>query len=259
MERVYAPAGVGAGAIALDRDEAHHLVRVRRVAAGDQVVAFDGRGNSWLCRLGDVGKNAAWLEVIEPLVPDSAAVSLPEVWLGTAVPKGDRFDWIVEKATELGVARIVPLSCDRSVVEPRSTKLERLRRTVIEACKQCGRDRLAEITEPVRLHDFLSERREGDMGLFADRGGAAPGEIVAAEPRPDKIFVCVGPEGGWTEGERTLATSHGWRPVGLGPHVLRIETAAIAASAVIWQALTRHLHLGVEAGFPSGPDQGFSR
>ncbi len=236
MERVYAPGGEVGGSIALDREEAHHLVRVRRVAVGETVIAFDGQGTSWLCRLADIGKHAAWLEVIERAEPDPVAASMPEVWLGTAVPKGDRFDWIVEKATELGVARIVPLACQRSVVEPRATKLDRLRRTIVEACKQCGRDLLAEITEPVSIQNFLAEGTESGIRLFADRGPANLAKIAAVNPRPECVRVCVGPEGGWTDSERDLAHENGWQTVGLGPHVLRIETAAIAAAAAIWQA-----------------------
>jgi len=239
MERVYAPAGEAAGSIALDREEAHHLVRVRRVAVGDTVIAFDGQGTSWRCRLADSGKNAAWLEVIERVDPDPLAASMPEVWLGTAVPKGDRFDWIVEKATELGIRRIVPLVCQRSVVEPRATKLARLRRTVVEACKQCGRDQLAEITEPVAIQDYLANRVDGEVRAFADRGPANLAEIAATTPWPQCVRVCVGPEGGWTDPERALARELGWRTVGLGPHILRIETAAIAAAAAIWQAFSR--------------------
>lgn len=234
MERVYAAGGVSDGCVTLDRDEAHHLTRVRRVAPGDHVVAFDGLGNSWLCRLTESTKTGAWLEVIEKR-PEDPMMPGPQLVLGTSVPKGDRFDWIVEKATELGVDRLVPLICDRSVVEPRSTKLDRLRRTVIEACKQSGRDRLMEIAEPVVLKSFLAELPDDAIGLFADRGPDVLPGLTMRRPSTACVMACIGPEGGWTEQERAMSAARGWHSVGLGPHILRIETAAIAMAACVRQ------------------------
>lgn len=234
MERVYAPGGITDGSITLDRDEAHHLTRVRRVSAGAEIVAFDGLGNSWLCRLTESTKTGAWLDVIEKLQEDTVMPG-PEIWLGTAVPKGDRFDWIVEKATELGVDRLVPLVCERSVVEPRPTKLDRLRRTVIEACKQSGRDRLMEIADPVPLKAFLAGLPADSIGLFADRGPAALPGLASKKSDMAYVLACVGPEGGWTVPERAMAAGLGWHSVGLGPHILRIETAAIAMAACVRQ------------------------
>ena len=234
MERVYAAGGVADGNITLDRDEAHHLARVRRVAIGEHVLAFDGLGNSWLCRLTESTKTGAWLEVIEKRLEDTVMPG-PQLILGTAVPKGDRFDWIVEKATELGVDRLVPLMCERSVVEPRSTKLDRLRRTVIEACKQSGRDRLMEIAEPVSLEAFLAELASDAIGLIADRGPAILQGLALKNPSIACVIACIGPEGGWTDQERAMAKRLGWFPTGLGPHILRIETAAIAMAANVRQ------------------------
>ncbi len=234
MERVYAPGGVVDGTVSLDRDEAHHLARVRRVALGEEVVAFDGQGQSWRCRLTDSNKSGACLDVIDRL-PGASVIPGPELWLGTAVPKGDRFDWIVEKATELGVDRLIPLVCERSVVEPRSTKLDRLRRTVIESCKQSGRDRLMEILEPVRLETFLTSLPAGSPGLFADRGHVAMTNLSRNDANHACVLACVGPEGGWTELERALAVRDGWCPVSLGPHILRVETAAVAMAAAVFQ------------------------
>jgi 16S rRNA (uracil1498-N3)-methyltransferase len=235
MERAYAPAGVRDGVIVLDRDEARHLARVRRVSAGELVEAFDGQGNSWQCRLTAADGSGAWLEVIE--ARDSVRAStVPELWLGTAVPKGDRFDWIVEKATELGVTRLVPLVCERSVVEPRDSKLDRLRKAVVEACKQCGRDSLMEIAELETLKSFLKRRQPEEIGLIADRGTNRLAEIIGDRTASTaRMLACIGPEGGWTDGERALAAEQGWKSIGLGPHILRIETAAVAAAAVVRQ------------------------
>lgn len=232
MERVFAPEGPTDGQITLDRDEAHHLTRVRRVEIGKPVVAFDGQGHAWFCHLADSTKSTAVLEVQSEII-SSKELAAPAIWVGTAVPKGDRFDWIIEKATELGVEFLVPLRCDRSVVDPRSTKLDRLRRSVIEACKQCGRNDLMTINPPSSLTEFLASLASGELGLIADQGGTSMTHLVHSSLNVTQVKVCVGPEGGWTNDERQLAQSYGWKPVGLGPHILRIETAVVAAASAI--------------------------
>jgi 16S rRNA (uracil1498-N3)-methyltransferase len=235
MERCYAPAGPENGQIVLDRDESHHLTRVRRVSLGKTIQAFDGHGHAWQCRLVGDHKNAAILEVLQAV--DSAQTKpLPEIWIGTAVPKGDRFDWIVEKATELGVARLVPLECARSVVEPRATKLERLRRSVVEACKQCGRNDLMTIDTPLDLAAFVALPELGDLAVYGDRGGTALARMAVANQAPQRFFVAIGPEGGWDDAEHGLMQARGWQPLGLGPFILRVETAVVAAAAAIHAA-----------------------
>lgn len=234
MERCYAPEGPENGLIVLDRDESHHLTRVRRAGLGKSIEAFDGQGQAWLCRLVDDHKNAAVLEVLHLVLPDQQQPR-PEICIGTAVPKGDRFDWIIEKATEMGVARLVPLHCARSVVEPRSTKLERLRRNVVEACKQCGRNDLMTIEDPLDLAAFVALPTEGDLAVYGDRGGSAFANF-AKTSQPPRIFVAIGPEGGWDDAERSLMQARGWLPLGLGPFILRVETAVVAASAAIHAA-----------------------
>jgi 16S rRNA (uracil1498-N3)-methyltransferase len=238
MERAYAPEGPSQGEILLDKDEAHHLTRVRRVPVGAQIVAFDGQGSAWVCRLTDAGKSHATLRT-EQQIAEGGERNGPELCLAAAVPKGDRFDWIVEKATELGVDRLIPLTCERSVVEPRATKLDRLRRAVVEACKQCGRNRLMEIDDLMPLDTLLASLGPNDLGLFADQGGVAAATCFDAANLPARVIVGIGPEGGWTERERTSARNAGWRSIGLGPHILRIETAALAAAVAVRQALMR--------------------
>lgn len=232
MERVFAPEGPTDGQFTLDRDEAHHLTRVRRVEIGKPVIAFDGQGHAWFCHLADSTKSTAMLEV-QSEITVSKELAAPAIWVGTAVPKGDRFDWIIEKATELGVEFLVPLRCDRSVVDPRSTKLDRLRRSVIEACKQCGRNDLMTINPPSSLTEFLASLAAGELGLIADQGGMSMTHLVHSSLSVNRVKVCVGPEGGWTSDERQLAQSYGWKSVGLGPHILRIETAVVAAASAI--------------------------
>lgn len=243
MERAYTPEGPVNGLIQLDRDESHHLVRVRRVSIGKPLEAFDGQGQAWRCELVDDHKNGALLRVLEAIKCEEHGTNPVKIIIATAVPKGDRFDWIVEKATELGVASLVPLHCERSVVDPREGKLDRLRRAVIEACKQCGRNSLMTIEPRQSFAEFLDGAKLSDIKLIADVGGGSLSEVMATSRQnestlnsPRRVLVCVGPEGGWSEGERALARDKGWSAVSLGPHILRIETAVISAAAAV-QAL----------------------
>ena len=237
MQRVFAPEGLINGQILLDRDEAHHLMKVRRVEIGDPVQAFDGLGHAWLCRVAASTKTTALLDV-QSVMDSSIGRYLPKLTIATAVPKGDRFDWIIEKATELGVDHLVPLRCERSVVEPRETKLDRLRKSVIESCKQCGRNDLMTLHQPMSLPSFLSNLKPGELGLVADQTGLPLMQIRSGIETlgHSAIKVCVGPEGGWTNQEKQSALAQGWQPVGLGPFILRIETAVVAAVAAIHSA-----------------------
>src|SRR5262249_15441748 len=135
------------GRLRLPADEARHLSRVCRLGLGDQVEVFDGQGFATTAEVVVIRDD--WVELSARGAP--LPVRQPEcaLTLATAVPKGDRFDWLVEKATELGVERLIPMLSERSVVDPRSSKLTRLRRTVIEASKQCGRARLMVLEGPV--------------------------------------------------------------------------------------------------------------
>jgi 16S rRNA (uracil1498-N3)-methyltransferase len=149
--------------------------------------------------------------------------------LAVALPKGERQKWLVEKLTELGVARLVPLVADRGVAEATPAALERLRRGVIEACKQCGRSLLMEIGEPATLED-LAARHAECLRLVAHPDGGAVADAVADAGR-QPICAAVGPEGGFTDDEIARAAGLGFHRVSLGPLILRVETAAIALAA----------------------------
>jgi 16S rRNA (uracil1498-N3)-methyltransferase len=153
-----------------------------------------------------------------------------EVILASAVPKGERFRWLVEKAVELGVDRLIPIITLRSVVKPGEGKREKMEQAVIEACKQCRRNRLLAITEPQPWAMFLEEhlsQRDYSVALLAHPGGA---ELRGVFPStfPDRVILIVGPEGGFTDEEVSQAGASGAILVGLGPNILRIETAAMA-------------------------------
>lgn len=227
--RFYCPDPPVQGKYRLDADESRHLSQVCRLKIGDEVELFDGGGQAVAARIVELGRKAVALVAsgdvrIEP--PPPVALTL-----AVAVPKGDRFGWLVEKATELGVARLVPIQTTRSVVEPRAAKIDRLRRTVVEASKQCRRDRLMVLEEPVPW-PRIAEREPAALRLIAHPGGLCHQDwppIVAG----GEVVLAVGPEGGFTDDEAESADSLGWRPVSLGRPVLRIETAGIVGCAAI--------------------------
>lgn len=226
-QRFYCPEPPTGGRFRLDAEESKHLVRASRHGVGDLVEVFDGRGFATAARVVEAGKTAV-LEAEGPPLPDRPADVVIEI--GVAVPKGDRFDWLVEKAVELGVARIVPLATARSVVDPRGTKLDRLRRAIVEASKQSGRSRLMELGAPERLSEFLDRGR--GVQLLADPAGASPADWPAIRAG-DLVRLVVGPEGGLTDDETARARGLGWTPVGLAAPILRVETAAVAGAAAI--------------------------
>ena len=166
--------------------------------------------------------------------------------LGVALPKGDRQKWLVEKAVELGVTRIVPLRTERGVAQPVEQALARLRRSVIEASKQCGRNRLLQIHEPQAWPDFVSGAADAACRLLAHPDGAkgaCPDSCVSKNGTVpfdggllgphQTVFLAIGPEGGFADEEAALAVSAGWRPIDLGPRILRVETAAILLAALV--------------------------
>jgi 16S rRNA (uracil1498-N3)-methyltransferase len=226
-ERFFLAAPPRDGRAVLDGDEARHLARVLRARAGDTVTVFAGGGVEWPARVAAIGRDEVAVEVGPPRHDPPAAG--PPLTLAVALPKGERQKWLVEKLTELGVARFVPLVTERGVAEATPATAARLARTVIEACKQCGRNTLLEIGPPAEPTAFLQGLPPGAVAILADPLGAALDEAVAAGA--PAVAVLVGPEGGFTDGEIAAATAAGCRRVSLGRHVLRVETAAIALAA----------------------------
>jgi 16S rRNA (uracil1498-N3)-methyltransferase len=230
-QRFYCPDPPAAGRYRLVGDEARHLAKVSRHGPGDLVELFDGKGFAIVCRIVEVGPRHVELVPEGPLLPND----LPpcRITLATAIPKGDRFDWLVEKATELGVARLIPLITERSVVDPRQSKLERLRRNVIEACKQCRRSDLMRLGPSMNWQELMSlEASRGQALLIALQSGFPPSRWPAIAAGCE-ILLAVGPEGGFSPPEIDLALRGGWHPVSLAAHVLRIETAGIAGIAAV--------------------------
>jgi 16S rRNA (uracil1498-N3)-methyltransferase len=227
--RYYAPHLSDADSCELDGSEFHHLTRVMRAEPGDQVVLFDGRGNAAECQISGLTKTCASLQILKR---HSEPQDASPVVLATAVPKTDRFRWLVEKATELGVSRLIPLQTARSVVEPGATRLDKMRAAVIEACKQSGRNRLMTIDAVTDWKSFLKDVPDSGALVLADPGGATLANVCEMKPRDRPVVLLVGPEGGFTEAEVEQAVAAGGRRISLGPRILRTETAAIALAAL---------------------------
>ncbi len=230
-DRFFAPSCPESGTLTLDGPEAHHLMHVLRIAAGEAVEVFDGRGLVASAEVVAVRKRHVELRIVAARREASPA---REVILGTAVPKGDRFDWLTEKATELGVTKIVPLVTARSSVDPRDGKLDKLRQTVITACKQCGRNHLLEVSPVTAWADFVRHEFSNRAAFIAHlTTDASPLSVsVSIYNQQPSIVFAIGPEGGFTNEEVALAVAAGAKPIRLGPLVLRIETAAIALATL---------------------------
>jgi len=228
-ERFFVSPPVTGDRVQLTGDEARHLTAVMRARVGEQIVLFDGGGAEFVAEVTTIRKQAADLTIVERRAITRELTR--EVTLAVALPKGERQKWLVEKATELGVTRLVPLITTRGIAEPVAAALERLKRTVIEACKQCGRNRLMEIAPPVRAGEPFASAPAG-ICVLADPNGQPLTKIHLESGVA--VTVAVGPEGGFTGEELSAARDAGWQFVSLGRSILRVETAAIAMAA--WAA-----------------------
>lgn len=232
MHRFYCPGSIEGPQIELGGDEAHHLSRVLRLPVGEQVEVFDGEGRAARAEVTGIDKRSVALRVITPAV--RTPTPLPAVRLLVAAPKSDRLRWLIEKAAELGVARVSLLQTARSVVHPGAGKLDKLHTAVIAACKQCNRNDLMAIDPPRPWSEVVEEvAGSGDLFLIATLdtpGIASQLEIMRSAPA---VTIAIGPEGDWDPDEITLAVRNGALRIGLGPLVLRVETAAIAAVSTI--------------------------
>jgi 16S rRNA (uracil1498-N3)-methyltransferase len=217
--------------VKIDGQQAHYLARVMRVAEGDAVVLCDDVTGEWAARVSHAHKREVALTVETRL---REREQVPDFTLCAALLKKDRFDMVLEKATELGVRRIQPVLTRRCVAD--KLNLERARTIIVEAAEQCARTALPELAAPIGL-DALLRDWPGERSLFfADEtGGAAV--AAAFEVHPPPAALLTGPEGGFDDAERAAIRALDCaRPISLGPRVLRGETAAIAATA-LWMGL----------------------
>lgn len=221
-------------AVRIEGNPAHYLTRVMRAALGDIVILCDDLTGEWAARVIDVGKRDVVLDVAEMLRPREA---VPDLWLCPALLKKDRFDLILEKATELGAARIQPLVTRRCVAD--KLNLDRARAITTEAAEQCARTALPMLAEPVKLDALLADWPEDRALFFADenaKGSGCEPASAAFAAHSGSAAILTGPEGGFDDAERAAIRAHpAARPISLGPRILRGETAAIAALSV-WMA-----------------------
>jgi 16S rRNA (uracil1498-N3)-methyltransferase len=224
LPRLYVAQSLAEGAtLTLEGPPANYLANVLRLGSGDQVKLFDDRTGEWLAEIAEAGRKRVVLNVGERL---RERETVPDLWLLFAPIKRGRIDWLVEKATELGVARLVPVLTRRTVVD--RLNLDRLRAHVVEAAEQCGRTALTELAEPRKLEAVLTGWPAGRALYFADEAGGEP-----LRPAPGPAAILIGPEGGFTDEERAAIRAVPQAcPVGLGPRILRADTAALAAVAL---------------------------
>lgn len=214
----------------LDGNAAHYLGSVMRVAPGDAVILLDDISGEWAARVEAVAKRAVTVTLVERLRPRE---SVPDLWLCVAPVKKPHFDLVVEKATELGVGRLVPVLMRRSVVD--KVNDERMRSIMTEAAEQCARTALPELAPLVPLAGLLADWPEERTLYFADETGGAPA-LAAFADHSGPAAILIGPEGGFDPAERAaIRALPQARPVSLGSRILRAETAAIAAAA-LWMA-----------------------
>lgn len=217
--------------VVIDGPQAHYLSRVMRVGPGDPVVLCDDITGEWAARVVEAGKRSVAVEAVEMLREREA---VPDMWLCPALIKKDRFDLVLEKATELGVARVVPVVTRRCVADKLNP--ERARAIVTEAAEQCARTALPELAAPVKLAALLADWPTDRTLYFADENGGIPlVEAIGIAASTSAGFL-IGPEGGFDDQERAAIRALPQAvPVSLGPRILRAETAALAALA-IWMA-----------------------
>lgn len=230
--RYFVEQPIDSNKVVLATTEAHHLLHVMRGKPGDEVTLFDGGGDQFQARVMECGRREVWLEVIDRQTIDREA--RVAITVAAALPKGDRQQWLVEKLVELGANEMIPLRTERSVAEPSDKATERLRRGVIEASKQCGRNRLMRIAEPMDWQALIEATDRDSLRLVAHPGSPLP--HVKTLGAVKRCSIAVGPEGGLTNDEVQLASAQGWLPVSLGPRILRVETAAVALTA--WLGLS---------------------
>ncbi|WP_313518837.1 16S rRNA (uracil(1498)-N(3))-methyltransferase [Pseudomonas sp.] len=232
LSRFFIDAPLALGQHELPEAQAHYLGRVLRLSAGASVQLFDGGGFEFLGELVDVGKKSVRVELRERF--DGQPESPLRVHLGQGLSRGERMDWAIQKATELGVAEITPIFSERCEVrlkdERADKRLAHWRQVAISACEQCGRSRLPLIHSPLPLAQWL-EQTPADLKLVLHPFA----EPLNSHAKPASLAFLIGPEGGLTDDEVAEARRAGFLPARLGPRVLRTETAPVVALAVAQQ------------------------
>ena len=238
--RFYAPpSAFTRDAVHLDTDEARYLREVLRLKVGDQVYVFNGEGREFRCTIEEARRDSSLLKVVEEIEPARTESPL-SFTLAVALLKGEKFDLVVQKTTELGVTAITPVTTkladirfrDQSDARKRVTRWQRI---ALEAAKQSGRAAIPTVGEPQTFATLVSETPSSSVRLmFSERDGNSLSQLINSQPQPvDSLTAVVGSEGGWTDQEIGLAREQGWQVITLGGRTLRAETAAIAITTLL--------------------------
>lgn len=232
LSRFFIDAPLSLGQHELPETQAHYIGRVLRHAVGDALQLFDGSGQEFLGELIEVGKKSVRVELRESFA--GLAESPLRIHLGQGLSRGERMDWAIQKASELGASEISPIVSERCEVrlkdERADKRMAHWRQVAISACEQCGRSLVPTIHPPIALADWL-ERVEAELKLVLH----PVAEPLASHARPESLAFLIGPEGGLAEAEVARAKAHGFHAARLGPRVLRTETAAVVALSVAQQ------------------------
>ena len=233
VPRIHCDQRLGPGAqFALDADAAQHVAKALRLKAGDALVIFNGEGGEYDASIQRIDRDRVDVK-LGAFRDDAGRESALAVGLVQGLPEADKMDWIIQKSVELGVAWIQPIICDRSVVRLAGERAARReahwRRVAVAACEQSGRNRIPEVRPTLGFVSWIAVPAAGPRWMLSPQ--AAP--IAAHAPPASALELLVGPEGGLSERERELAVARGCESVGLGPRILRTETAPLAALAVL--------------------------
>ncbi|SDZ47129.1 16S rRNA (uracil(1498)-N(3))-methyltransferase [Pseudomonas sp. NFIX28] len=232
LSRFFIDAPLSLGEHELPEAQAHYIGRVLRMAEGDALQLFDGSGNEFRGTLLEVGKKRVVVRLDESF---AGQVESPlQIHLGQGLSRGERMDWAIQKATELGVNEITPIFSERCEVrlkdERADKRLAHWRQVAISACEQCGRSRVPVIHPPVLLADW-TKQTQADLKLVLH----PVAEPLESHAKPAALAFLIGPEGGLSDAEVTQAHAAGFLPARLGPRVLRTETAPVVALAIAQQ------------------------
>lgn len=234
IHRLYVPEALTAGAeLRLDAERSHYVSRVLRARPGDALVLFDGQGGEHAASISGITKQAVTVSVgarRDGVAPESPL----SIHLLQGISRGDRMDWVVQKATELGVARITPVLTEFSVVRFDENRAERRvahwTKIARGACEQCGRNVVPLIDAPQAIGSAVAVASEGTRVVLHP---GAPRTLASLELQATPVELLIGPEGGFSDSEQEHALAAGFEPHSLGPRILRTETAAIAALAIL--------------------------
>lgn len=222
--RFYSNSLLGIGKVSLFAEEARH-VAVTRIRLGEKVILFNGDGYDYISVFAGIDRREAHFRV-EEITPNGRELS-NHLIIGAPLPKGDREQFMIEKLVELGIAGFVPLETERSKIHPEPKRLDRLKKHVIEASKQCGRSQLMQIGSLTPWHEFLAIKKENQLGWVAHGPNKSQFSMHKIDAINDPTLGAIGPEGGLTDKEVEQAQVSGWKVVELGKRIMRIETAAI--------------------------------